>query len=75
VLRNPLDTQIAQTTGTAVGSLYTGKDAAPPPPRPRVVAAPAPHAAAAPASKVYLVQVYNGSKRSDQKFVDGEEKQ
>jgi hypothetical protein len=35
--------------------------------------APVPHAA--PAQKVFLVQVFNGSKRSDQKFVDGEEKQ
>jgi hypothetical protein len=40
--------------------------------KPRI--APVPHAAP-PAQKVFLVQVFNGSKRSDQKFVDGEEKQ
>jgi len=73
VLRNPLDTQIAQTTGTAVASLYADKNAAPPPPKPRPAALP--HIAPAPTSQTYLVQVFNGSKRSDEKFVDGEEKQ
>jgi len=73
VLRNPVDTEVAKTNGTAVGSLYTGNNAAPPP-KARVVAAHTPHVAA-PAAKVYLVQVYNGSKRNDQKFTEGEEKQ
>ena len=74
VLRNPLDTATVEPPGTAVASLFRDKN--PPPPvvsRPRPVStAPRP----APAEKVFLVQVFNGSKRSDQKFVaDGEEKQ
>ena len=72
VLRNPLDTAISQPPGTAVAALFGGKSApvAQAKPRPTVVVAPKP-----PASKTFLVQVYNGSKRSDEKFVDGEEKQ
>ncbi len=69
VLRNPLDTQVAQTSGTAVGNLFTGSNT---PPKPRVSSAP--HPVSAPASKVYLVQVFNGSKRTDEKFVHNEEK-
>jgi pilus assembly protein CpaB len=73
VLRNPLDTAIAQPPGTAVAALFNGGKTAPPPMegKPHVAAAPRP----APAQKMFLVQVFNGSKRSDQKFVDGEEKQ
>jgi len=74
VLRNPLDTVIAEPPGTAVAALFKDKSAPPAAPvsRPRT-AMPSPKAA--PAQKVFLVQVFNGSKRSDQKFVDGEEKQ
>jgi pilus assembly protein CpaB len=74
VLRNPLDRVVAQPPGTAVGALFTGKAPAPAAPKPRVVAAPVARPTAPPA-KTFLVQVYNGSKRSDQKFVDGEDKQ
>jgi len=73
VLRNPLDNAVVQPPGTAVAALFGGQKPAPVPSapgKPRV--APAPRA---PAEKVFLVQVFNGSKRSDQKFVDGEEKQ
>lgn len=73
VLRNPLDTAIAQPPGTAVAALFGGKSAPPPAPGKPHVAAPVAHPA--PAQKMFLVQVFNGSKRSDQKFVDGEEKQ
>ena len=73
VLRNPLDTAIAQPPGTAVAALFSGGKAAPPVVEGRPHIAPVPHAA--PAQKMFLVQVFNGSKRSDQKFVDGEEKQ
>jgi pilus assembly protein CpaB len=73
VLRNPLDTAIAEPPGTAVAALFKDNNTpAPQVSRPRpAVATPR----AAPAQKVFLVQVFNGSKRSDQKFVDGEEKQ
>jgi pilus assembly protein CpaB len=69
VLRNPLDTQIGQPPGTAVANLFGDKNEAPP--RPRVVSAPRP---AAPAPRGYLVQVYNGSKRTEEKFGSTEEK-
>jgi len=75
VLRNPLDTAIAEPPGTAVAALFNGKSTPPAPAtasRPHTATvAPKPTAA----QKVFLVQVFNGSKRSDQKFVDGEEKQ
>ncbi|HKO18680.1 MAG TPA: Flp pilus assembly protein CpaB [Acidobacteriaceae bacterium] len=73
VLRNPLDTAIAQPPGTAVAALFNGGKAAVPAVEGKPHVAPVPHAA--PAQKMFLVQVFNGSKRSDQKFVDGEEKQ
>jgi pilus assembly protein CpaB len=69
VLRNPLDTVIAQPPGLAMNTLFAGREA-PAPPKPRSTAV-VPHSA--PAPQVFLVQVYNGSKRSDEKFVDGEE--
>ena len=74
VLRNPLDTATVAPPGSAVASLFTGVKAAPPVfPKPRpAVGAPR---AAAPTPKVFMVQVFNGSKRSDEKFVEGEEKQ
>lgn len=80
VLRNPLDTAIAQPPGTAMATLFQGNGqpkapapaSAPVKVRPAVSTGPK---VAAPKSRVFLVQVYNGSKRSDEKFVDGEEKQ
>jgi pilus assembly protein CpaB len=72
VLRNPLDTAISQPPGTAMAALF-GDKSVPAPPKPAKPVA-APHPAAAPAPKTFLVEVYNGSKRSDEKFVDGEEK-
>jgi pilus assembly protein CpaB len=72
VLRNPLDTAISQPPGTAMAALFGGKSVPAPPKLSKPAAAPRP--AAAPAPKTFVVQVYNGSKRSDEKFVDGEEK-
>jgi pilus assembly protein CpaB len=70
VLRNPLDTQVAQTSGTAVANLFADKNAAPPKPRtpgaPRIAPTP---------PQVVVVEVFNGSKRSQEKFSSGEEKQ
>ena len=58
VLRNPLDTQIAKTTGTTVGNFFGDQSV------------PVKHTAAKPAPKPagFSVEVLNGSKRSDQKF-------
>jgi pilus assembly protein CpaB len=71
VLRNPLDTNMPQTPGTAVANLYAGNT--PPPPKARP-AAPAPHVEAKPKSQEYVIQVFNGSKQSEEKFASGEEK-
>ena len=73
VLRNPLDTAISQPPGTAMGALFGGSKNVPAPPKAAKPAVVASHPAA-PAPKTFLVEVYNGSKKSDEKFVDGEEK-
>jgi pilus assembly protein CpaB len=71
VLRNPLDTNVAQTPGTAVANLYGGN--VPPPAKVRT-APPAPHVEAKPKPQEYVIQVFNGSKQSEEKFGPGEEK-
>jgi len=68
VLRNPLDSQIADTSGTAMGTLFGG--AAPAPPKqthPTGGSAPV-RAAPKPAAQTYSVQVFNGTKQSEAKF-------
>jgi pilus assembly protein CpaB len=68
VLRNPLDTKLDKPPGTATAQLFT--DANPPP---KVVVAG--HRVSKPvASRVYLVEVFNGSKKSETKFAAGENK-
>jgi pilus assembly protein CpaB len=75
VLRNPLDTQTAKTTGVALASLY-GAAVKPPepaakPPR-RVVERVFVPAAAPPARPVPVtVEVFNGGKRVESKFPAG----
>jgi len=71
VLRNPLDTQIATPAVTATAQLYTGA-ASMPSVKPPILRRAEPKA---PASRVYVVEVLNGSKRTEQKFASGEEKQ
>jgi pilus assembly protein CpaB len=71
VLRNPLDTTVTRPSGTAMTALFSGRNAAPPP-KPHTTGAPA--SAPKPSSHVYLVQVFNGSKKSEAKFTSGEEK-
>jgi pilus assembly protein CpaB len=70
VLRNPLDTQIAQPPGTAMANLFADKNVAPPKPRSVVVPRTIPKSTA----RVYLIQVFNGSKRTEEKFVTNEGK-
>ena len=66
VLRNPLDTEVAQVTGTGMSQLFGVPTAA----RPHLaMAAKAPPR---PAPTVYSIEVYNGSQRSEQKFVMAE---
>jgi pilus assembly protein CpaB len=71
VLRNPLDTKLAETPGTGLAHLYGEANSPVGPPRPahmiRKTANPAPH--------VYLIEVFNGSKRSEAKFASHEENQ
>src|SRR6185437_10189392 len=72
VLRNPLDTKVAEPPGTVVANLYKDKNAAPAAPKPRPVAAVAPRVEPKKATpQVYVVQVYNGAKQSEQKFAVG----
>jgi pilus assembly protein CpaB len=66
VLRNPLDTQTAHPPGTAMDTLFTDGTVKPP-----VVT----HRSPPPAARIYLVEVFNGSKRTEEKFAAGEGKQ
>ena len=71
VLRNPLDTQTAQLSGSAVTQLYADPNAKPalkPLAFPRRVTR-------APQSQLYVIEVFNGSKRSEEKFAAAEGKQ
>jgi pilus assembly protein CpaB len=69
VLRNPLDTQTAQLSGSAVTQLYSGaKPALKPLAFPRRVTRPV-------QSQLYVIEVFNGSKRSEEKFAAAEGKQ
>ena len=71
VLRNPLDTNIATPPVAVTAQLFTGANTLPTP-KPAVVYHRTPKPAA---SRVYVVEVLNGSKRTEQKFASGEEKQ
>ena len=68
VLRNPLDTQMAKTTGTAVGNLFSDGGAVKPRP-------PSNRPSPPPVSRLYLVEVFTGSKKTEEKFAPGEAKQ
>lgn len=71
VLRNPLDKAVAKTQGIALASLFSDENT-PPPPKPKPVVirkAVLPHVEPLPpAPRSYLVEVINGSKRSEEKF-------
>ena len=77
VLRNPLDGDTAKTTGVAMASLFSDgapkpapkavarrRAPAPPPPPPP----PAVQIVQPPPAKIYVVQVLNGDKQSEEKF-------
>jgi pilus assembly protein CpaB len=74
VLRNPLDTQTAKTPGIALATLYTGaKPPEPPPaPKPRPIATrvklPPPVAVEPKPAGPVMVEVINGTRRSESKF-------
>jgi pilus assembly protein CpaB len=70
VLRNPLDTETPKTPSIAMASVFS--DGAPPV-KPKEVAfkKPAPKVEA-PRPNVYLVQVLNGGKHTEEKFLDSQ---
>ena len=69
VLRNPLDTDVAETSGTVVGNLYADKTAAPPPkPKPVSTAPRAARPVVHSTPGVLLIEVFNGSKQTEAKF-------
>ncbi len=67
VLRNPLDTETPKTASIAMNSVFS-EGSAPPKPKQVVFKKPAPQVQAPP--RVYLVQVFNGAKRTEEKFPD-----
>jgi len=81
ILRNPLDTQVAKTSGTMMSNLFADSGAPVPvkSDRPRSVAPkrippPAPPAEKFVAPRIYLIEVLNGPKRTETKFGEPEEK-
>jgi pilus assembly protein CpaB len=68
VLRNPLDNKLEKPPGTAVAQLFTDSTPKTPATAHKASTTPAP-------SRVYLVEVFNGSKRSETKFAAAEDKQ
>jgi pilus assembly protein CpaB len=70
VLRNPLDTQTDQPPGTVLANLFKDPNTS----RPKPVV-PGQKALPPPPSRVYLVEVFTGSKRTEEKFAPGEAKQ
>lgn len=77
VLRNPLDTEIAKTPGTAVSKLFAGTGT--PEPRPvrrverpvRTAAAAAPPPQPAPAPQPFVMEIFQGGKKTESKFAQG----
>jgi pilus assembly protein CpaB len=63
VLRNPLDTKIADVPENSMSTLFTGT----PPPK-TGASRPAPKAAPKPVSNSFSVEVINGTKTSEEKF-------
>lgn len=70
VLRNPLDTKMAETTGTGVAQLFGQRNVPVGAPRSAKI-----RRVSLPASRVYLIEVFNGSKKSEAKFVSHGEKE
>ncbi len=75
VLRNPLDTEIAKTPGTALHKLFAGTGAPAPPERPvqrpARTAAAAPPPQPAPVSQPFVMEIIQGGKKTESKFAQG----
>lgn len=70
VLRNPLDTETAKTPSIAMASVFSDGEA-PAKPKNAVFKKPEPKVEAPPPN-VYLVQVLNGAKHTEEKFSDSQ---
>jgi pilus assembly protein CpaB len=71
VLRNPLDNKLDKPPGTAMAQLFADTNA----PKPKLVVAVPKTAKVVASPRIYLVEVFNGSKKTEAKFASGEEKQ
>ena len=82
ILRNPLDTQVTKTSGSAMAALFAGGNAPAPVRSQRPRAASSPVKSTPPPAQIvtpvapgfYFVEVLNGGKRSESKFAKPEEK-
>jgi len=68
VLRNPLDTEVAQVAQTGVAELFSGASA----PTQRLQPSAGVQRAPRRAPTTYSIEIFNGSQRSEQKFVFAE---
>jgi pilus assembly protein CpaB len=64
VLRNPLDTDTAKTPGIAMSRLFSEGDA----PKPKNVVLKKPEVEKPATPRLYLVQIFNGGKHTEEKF-------
>ena len=69
VLRNPLDTEVAQVAGTGMAELFSG---APAPAQKTQPGGAMARRVPKPAPTFYSIEVFNGSQKSEQKFVSAE---
>jgi len=70
VLRNPLDTEMAQVAGTGMAQMFNGGAAPAASPAPKPL--PAVKRQEKPAPVVFSIEVYNGSQKTEQKFASAE---
>jgi pilus assembly protein CpaB len=68
VLRNPLDTEVAQVAQTGLAELFSDAPA----PTQKSASGAVGRRARKPARTTYSIEVYNGSQKSEQKFVSAE---
>jgi len=71
VLRNPLDQKLDAPSGSGMAQLFTDVK----PPKPVVTSAPRASKPVPAVPRSYMVEVFNGSKKSETKFASSEEKQ
>ena len=68
VLRNPLDTDMSTVAGPGMAQMFNGAGAPAPAPKPATVI----NRVARQAPAVFSIEIYNGSQKSEQKFVSAE---